>query len=107
MASLDGVVAEWDASEEVRTRLRLHGQLIIALPSHDPKQIKVDVATGEYNFEALRPLAKRLQFPVGDVGMHGVPFLEHENLGLYGLCCVLFSFSTCLILIQVLPLSRS
>ncbi len=103
MASLDGVVDEWDNSPEVRGRLRLYGQLIIALPSHDPTKIKVDVATGEYNYEALRPLAKRLQFPVGEVGMHGLPFLEHENFGsLFILQFVFFS-----VLMQMLPLSHS
>lgn len=79
MTSLKGVVEEWDSSDCVRTRMRNHHRLI--LPAADKDEAKADVECGEYNFEALRPLVKRLRDPKGNVSMHTVPDLMRENFG--------------------------
>ena len=68
MASLSGVVEEWDASAQVRQRVREVGALFTPLP-FTTKPVPT-VACGELNFEVLKPIMKRLQYPVGCVGMH-------------------------------------
>ena len=81
MASLLGVADEWDNCKVVRDRVRTCHKLILALPSHDPENPRVDVATGEHNFDVLAPLAKRLQDPPGCVGMHALPSIQTESFG--------------------------
>ena len=76
MASLSGVVEEWDASAQVRQRVREVGALFTPLP-FTTKPVPT-VACGELNFEVLKPIMKRLQYPVGCVGMHSVPHLERQ-----------------------------
>ena len=78
MASLAGVVEEWDNSEVVRERLREHHLLIIAPPL--TSCVRINVNHGEHNFEALKPLAKRLQHEDGHIGMHTIPHLMHQSL---------------------------
>ena len=82
--SLDGVVKEWDDLEVIRDRLRERHKILLPLPSQpDQSKPKVDVATGGFNYEALRPLARRLQFPEGCVGMHTVPDIFRETLSFF------------------------
>ncbi len=71
MASLSGVVEEWDASAQVRQRVREVGALFTPLP-FTTKPVPT-VACGELNFEVLKPIMKRLH-----VGMHSVPHLERQ-----------------------------
>lgn len=86
MALLDGVVAEWDGSEVVRQRMRESQLLLLPLPLMD--EVKITVACGEHNFDALAPLVKRLKCPVsGNVDMHSVPHLMNQSLWLgFGFC---------------------
>ena len=76
MASLSGVVAEWDASAQVRQRVRDTGRLFVPLP-FTTKPVPT-VACGELNYEVLKPIMKRLQYPRGCVGMHSLPHLERQ-----------------------------
>ena len=79
MASLDGVVEEWDDSEVVRQRLRDHHMLIVPAPFKE--KVQVNVECGEHNFETLKPLVRRLRDESGSVGMHLVPNLMREIFG--------------------------
>ena len=79
MASLDGVVDEWDNSELVRQRLRDHHRLLVPVPLKEKVQINVEC--GEHNFEALKPLVRRLRDESGSVGMHLVPELQRQIFG--------------------------
>lgn len=81
MTSLQGVAAEWGNCKVVRDRVRTCHKLILALPSHDPENPRVDVSTGEHNYDVLAPLAKRLQDPPGCVGMHTVPHIQQQSFG--------------------------
>lgn len=74
MASLDGLVDDWDASSAVRERLRVHGCLF--LPAPREAEPSATVACGEKNFEVLKHMATRLQTPDGQVGMFAVPGLQ-------------------------------
>ena len=76
MATLDGVVAEWDNDPVVRERLRENRKLFVPAPFMEKPQAKVEC--GEYNYEVLKPLAKRLLSPDGTVGMHAVPHIQHQ-----------------------------
>lgn len=73
MALLDGVVAEWDNSEVVRQRVRDKHLLFVPLPL-DEKAVPT-VQCGEMNYDALKPLVKRLQHD-GIVGQHSVPHIK-------------------------------
>ena len=77
MASLNGVVDEWDGSDVVRQRMRDSQLLLIPLTHF--KDVKVNVEVAELNFEALKPLMRRLQDPPGVVGMHSIPALMHQK----------------------------
>ena len=79
MTSLEGVVDEWDNSDVVRQRMRDHNRLL--LPPPLKAGVSINVQCGEFNFEVLKPLAKRLQDPAGTVSMHTVPALQHQPLG--------------------------
>lgn len=79
MSSLQGVVQEWDASDVIRDRLRTQHLLILPAPFQDG--VKIDAPCGEHNYEALKPLVKRLKDPNGLVGMHQIPHLEYQNFG--------------------------
>lgn len=78
MASLKGVVDEWDDSQIVRQRIREQGKLLVPVPTE--ADVRVNVECGEHNFEALKPLVRRLQDPPGQVGMHCVPHIEQMTL---------------------------
>lgn len=78
MASLDGVAGEWDDSSTVRHRMRDFGLIIVAPPFKD--KVVVNVECGEFNYDALAPLARRLQCPKGMVSMHTIPHLMHQIL---------------------------
>lgn len=76
MASLDGVVAEWDNDPVVRQRIRENRKLFVPAPFMEKPQAKVEC--GEHNYEVLKPLAKRLKSDDGTVGMHTVPHIQHQ-----------------------------
>ena len=81
---LEGVVQEWDGFEAIRDRMRERHKILLPLPSQpDQSKCKVDVATGGFNYEALYPLAKRLQFPEGCVGMHSLPAIFRQTLNFF------------------------
>ena len=83
MASLQGVVDEWDASDIVRNRLRDQRLLILPLPHMDKAHVNQEC--GEHNFDALAPLVKRLQYPEGVVSMHALPHIQHQFFGWHSL----------------------
>lgn len=76
MATLQGVVEEWDNDEGLRQRLRDKGKLFIPAPYKEILEAKVEC--GEQNFAVLKPLVKRLRNPDGTVGMHTVPDLQYQ-----------------------------
>lgn len=78
MASLAGVVDEWDSSADLRERMREKRRLF--LPEEGKETLSATVACCSMNFEVLKPLAQRLQNPPGTVGMFTVPDLLKENL---------------------------
>lgn len=81
MASLDGVVSDWDGSQVIRARMRETQILLQPLPLMD--EVKITVACGEHNYDALAPLAKRLRDPdTGNVEMFSVPHIMHQLLWL-------------------------
>lgn len=93
MASLDGVVAEWDGSQAVRSRMRENRYLLQPLPLMD--EVKITVACGEHNFDALAPLVKRLKNPhSGKVEMHSVPSIMRQSLWL-NFCHIVFNNLLC------------
>ena len=73
MALLDGVVDEWDNSEVIRQRMRDTHRLFVPLPLDEKPMITV--ACGEMNYEALKPLVKRLQHD-GHVSQHVLPHIK-------------------------------
>ena len=81
MASLEGVVAEWDSSEVIRQRMRDGKHLIVKPPLK--ADVHINVECGEVNYDALAPLAKRLQDAEGNVGMHTVPAIQHQSLWIF------------------------
>ena len=75
---LSGVAEEWDSSSEVREHMRVKKSLFSpALRMLEPT---CSVPCGERNFEALKPLAKRLLLSDNTVGQVAVPLVEKENL---------------------------
>jgi len=75
---LSGVAEEWDASSEVREHMRVKKCLFSpALRMLEPS---CSVPCGERNFEALKPLAKRLLLSDKTVGQVAVPLVEKETL---------------------------
>ena len=78
MASIDGLVDEWDSCASLREQLRQKHALF--LPLEGDQSVVATVACAEVNFEALKPLAARLQHPPGTVGMFTIPDLTRANL---------------------------
>lgn len=76
MASIHGLVDDWDACRSIRERLRAHGCLF--LPAPREAEPSATVARGEKNYDVLKPLAERLQTPDGQVGMFAVPDLQRQ-----------------------------
>lgn len=78
--SLQGTVAEWDASQVMRDRVRCGGQLLV--PAEYEAEPRATVACAEQNFDFFKPLMKRLKASDGSVGMHTVPHIMAQTLGL-------------------------
>lgn len=78
MASLDGLVEQWDSCSHIRERMRTAKQLFV------PEVGKTDpaptVGCADANFHVLKPLAERLEDPPGQVSMFLVPDLQKKNL---------------------------
>ena len=88
MSSLSGVVDEWDDSSVIRTQIRNYGMLL--MPVHADQHPVPTIRCGELNFDALKPLVKRLRTPTGEVGMHSVPDLQRVTFGYQTLYVVFY-----------------
>ena len=73
--SLDGVGAEWEASEYVREYVRIKGSLFA--PAARSNDVEITVSCGERNFHVLEPLAKRLLDKGWECGTAQNP--SHQN----------------------------
>ncbi len=69
MASLEGLVEEWDGCPHVRTRMHTEKTLFVM----------ATLACAWLNY-ALTPLVKRLEESAGAHGMHKVPDLIKQKL---------------------------
>ena len=78
MASLDGLVDEWESSKFLRGRMRTHKRLF--LPEPGKSEALGTVACAVENYDAIKPLAMRLEFPAGVVGMIARPAIMKANL---------------------------
>lgn len=78
MASLEGLVDDWDASDVIRGRMRNHCRLF--LPEPRKTEPKATVACADMNHEVLRPLVMRLEQATGELGMFTVPDLKKQTL---------------------------
>ena len=79
--SLDGVGAEWEASEHVRHFVRIKGSLFA--PASRSNDVEITVSCGEKNFHVLEPLAKRLRDKDGNVGQLRIPAIKAQTF-----CCI-------------------
>ena len=78
MASLEGLVDEWDSCVHVRQRMREEKTLFV----NDPATGKATatVACAELNYHQLVPLVGRLEVSPGALGMLKVPGLQKSTL---------------------------
>ena len=83
--SLDGVGAEWEASECVRDFVRIKGSLFA--PANRSNDVEITVSCGEKNFHVLAPLAKRLLDKDGNVGQLRIPAIKAQTF-----CCISIFF---------------
>ena len=79
--SLDGVGAEWEASEYVREYVRIKGSLFA--PAARSNDVEITVSCGERNLHVLEPLAKRLLDKDGNVGQLRIPAIKTQTF-----CCI-------------------
>lgn len=92
MASLDGLVCDWDACDVLRERMRVHKTLF--LPEPRMSETRATVSCADRNVEVLKPLVQRLTDPTtGQVGMLTVPDLEKQTFSIYS-CKVFFGWHT-------------
>lgn len=87
MASLKGLVDEWDACPKVRQRMREEKTLFV----NDPATGKATatVACAELNYHVLVPLVGRLEVSPGVLGMLKVPGIQKSTLASKGSCLLL------------------
>lgn len=88
MPNLSRVSREWEQCEEIRSRLRESGQLLVldCLDNEDPK---ISINNAVSNFDVLKPLARLLLDSDGNVGMHNVGPIKSQFLAR---CECVFSF---------------
>lgn len=87
MASLKGLVDEWDACPNVRQRMREEKTLFV----NDPATGKATatVACAEANYHVLVPLVGRLEVSPGVLGMLKVPGIQKSTLASQVSCFLL------------------
>ena len=78
MAALDDLVDAWDASAPLREQMRTSKRLFLAEIGKSKPVATITCAA--VNYEALKPLAERLETEPGVIGMHKVPDLLKKNL---------------------------
>ena len=72
---------EWERTEEIRDRMRNGGGLLWMEAWED--KFKIDIYHTAKNYAVLRPLCKLLQDSTGAVGMHTVPKIQQQFLGIF------------------------
>ena len=78
MAALDDLVDAWDASPSLREQMRNTKRLFLAESGKSKPEATINCAA--VNYEALKPLAERLESKPGVIGMFKVPDLLKKNL---------------------------
>ena len=78
MAALDDLVDAWDASTSLRDQMRNNKRLFLAESGKPKPEATINCAA--LNYEALKPLAERLESQPGVIGMFKVPDLLKKNL---------------------------
>lgn len=79
MASLDGLVDDWDACPELRKRMRINAALFVKQDGKDKPYPNIPCAS--LNFDVLKPFVERLEESPGNLGMHSSPELTKQKPG--------------------------